>query len=255
MVIIARAAAFLAITAILSVWVIAPGPPRAAEEPAFTEAQKSALDALIRDYIMRHPEVVMESLGAMQERERLAKERQQMARVAQLTDAIERDPGDPVLGNPDGDVTVVEFFDYQCGFCKRMLEPMMNLAREDRGVRIVMKELPILGPESVLAARASLAAGRQGKYEAFHLALMQIRGRLSEPAILQTALELGLNAEQLRADMDDPAAMAQIQRNRELAEALSIRGTPAFVIGGTLVPGAISAERLRTLVAEARARG
>lgn len=255
MIVTARIAAMVVVTAILSYVVILPDPARAAEDSSFTESQKTALDQLIRDYIMRHPEVIMESIQAMQEREKLAQERQQAARVVQLKEAIERDPGDPVMGNPDGDVTVVEFFDYQCSYCKRMLGPMMNLVRDDPNVRIVMKEFPILGPASLVAARASLAAGMQGQYEAFHMALMQVRGKLSEPAIFQTALELGLDTQKLRSDMESPEVMAQIQKARDLGQALSVRGTPAFVIGGKIIPGAFSESQLRDLVAQARAEG
>jgi protein-disulfide isomerase len=238
----------------LSVWSQATAPALAAD-PAFSNAQKQALDELIRDYIMRHPEVIMDSLQAMQQREQLAEERRQAERVAALADAIERDPGDPVLGNPKGDVTLVEFFDYQCGYCKRMLEPLINFANADGKVRIVLKEYPILGPESVVAAKASLAAHKQGKYEAFHIALMSLKGRLSEPAIFQVALEVGLDTERLRKDMEAPAVIDQIRKTRELGEALSVRGTPAFIIGGTIIPGAMGEDRLADLIAKARTKG
>jgi protein-disulfide isomerase len=252
---IARLPLFAAVILALGVW-LAPIPTVLADDkPAFSDSQKQALDELIRDYIMRHPEVIMESLQAMQQREQMAQQRLQAERVAALSEAIERDPGDPVLGNPDGDVTLVEFFDYQCGYCKRMLEPLLNFARADGNLRIVMKEFPILGPESMVAARASLAAAKQGKYEPFHTALMGLRGRLSEPAIFQTALEVGLDTEKLQKDMDAPDVMDQIRKARELGEALSVRGTPAFIIDGTIVPGAISEERLADLVAQARAKG
>jgi len=230
----------------------APTGSHAADPTSFTDAQKEALDELIRDYIMRHPEVIMDSLQAMQEREELAKRRQQAARVAQLSEAIENDPGDPVIGNPKGDVTLVEFFDYQCGYCKRMLKPLIEFAQADGNLRIVMKEYPILGPASMTAARASLASRKQGKYEAFHIALMGLRGRLTEPAIFQAAAEVGLDTDQLQKDMTTPEVTGHIQKARELADALSIRGTPAFVINGTVVPGAMGGEQLLDLVTRAR---
>jgi protein-disulfide isomerase len=249
-------ARLLLVTALgVGLWAQATPPAHAADDTAFTDNQKQVLDGLIRDYIMRHPEVIMDSLQAMQERERLAQQRMQEERVAALGNAIERDPDDPILGNPDGNVTLVEFFDYQCGYCKRMLEPLINFARADGNLRIVMKEFPILGPESMIAAKASLAARRQGKYEAFHLALMSLKGRLSEPAIFQTALEVGLDTEKLRQDMETPAVLDHIRKTRELGEALSVRGTPAFIIGGTIVPGAIGEDRLADLVAKARTKG
>jgi protein-disulfide isomerase len=250
----ARLPSIFAFALILGV-ILPSSAPKAAEEPLFNDQQKEALDIQIRDYIMRHPEVIMESIQAMQQRDQLAQERLQADRVSALGDAIERDPGDPVIGNPDGDVTLVEFFDYQCGYCKRMLEPLVNFARADGNLRIVMKEFPILGPESMVAARASLAAHKQGKYEAFHTALMSLRGRLSEPAIFQTALEVGLDTEKLQKDMEAPDVMDQIRKARELGRALSVRGTPAFIINGTIVPGAMSEEKLAELVALARSKG
>lgn len=252
---IARLPLLAAAVLTLGVWSASTPIAFAEDKPAFNDSQKQALDELIRDYIMRHPEVIMESLQAMQQREQMAQQRLQAERVAALSEAIERDPGDPILGNPDGDVTLVEFFDYQCGYCKRMLEPLINFARADGNLRIVMKEFPILGPESMVAARASLAAAKQGKYEPFHMALMSLRGRLSEPAIFQTALEVGLDTQQLQKDMEAPDVMDQIRKARELGEALSVRGTPAFIIDGTIVPGAISEERLADLVAKARSKG
>jgi protein-disulfide isomerase len=231
-------------------------PSRAdAAEDTFNRAQKTALDRMIRDYIMQHPEVIMDSMQAMQEREQLAQERLQSERVTSLNEAIERNPRDPVMGNPDGDVTLVEFFDYQCGYCKQMLDPLLDFAHRDGNLRIVLKEMPILGPASMFAARASLAAHKQGKYEAFHVALMRLRGRLSEPAIFQTAVEIGLDMEQLQKDMDAPAVMEQIRNSRELSEALAIRGTPAFIIGGKIIPGAMKEGQLRDLVTQQRTKG
>ena len=250
-----RLVSVTAIALALGIWTQVASPTLAADDSAFNAKQKAALDAQIHDYIMRHPEVIMESIRAMQEREKLAQERLQAERVAALGDAIERDPGDPVIGNPNGDVTLVEFFDYQCGYCKRMIEPLINFARADGKLRIVMKEFPILGPESMVAARASLAAHKQGKYEAFHIALMSLRGRLTEPAIFQTALEVGLDTEQLLKDMEAPDVTDQIRKSRELGEALSVRGTPAFIIDGTIIPGAMGEDRLADLVAKARTKG
>ncbi|MBM85929.1 MAG: hypothetical protein CMM47_07900 [Rhodospirillaceae bacterium] len=227
----------------------------AANPDPFSDDQKNTLNRLIRDYIIQHPEVIMKSLQAMQEREQLAKDRQRASRIVALSDAIKHDPNDPVIGNPDGNVTLVEFFDYQCGYCKRMLEPLINFARADGNIRIVLKEYPILGPESIVAARASLAAQKQGKYEVFHTALMGIRGRLSEATIFQAALEVGLDPQKLQKDMIQPDVLGQIQKTRELGRALSIHGTPAFVIDDRIIPGAIGPEQLKELVENARSNG
>lgn len=222
-----------------------------ADEP-FTPEQKAAVEAIVRDYIARNPDLVLEAIAAIEARQKAEKEQAAQAALVAHRDVLERSAGDPVLGNPDGDVTIVEFFDYQCGYCKTMAGPMQDLVQSDGRVRWVLKEFPILGPESVTAARASLAAARQGKYESFHFTLMSLRGRLSEPAIWQAAAEVGLDLERLRKDMSDPQIAARIDANYRLAQALQIEGTPAFTIGSTVVPGAAPKEHLAELVRKVR---
>jgi protein-disulfide isomerase len=160
-----------------------------------------------------------------------------------------------VAGNPVGDVTLVEFFDYHCAYCKRALNAVTAVLGEDPGLRIVYKEFPILGPDSVLAARAALASRNQdpSKYLEFHVALMSTRGRLTQPRILEIARDAGFDAERLVADMASPEINTAIERNIELARSLEINGTPTFVIGDQLVPGAVDLDTLRRLIAEARA--
>ena len=240
--------------ALLAVGLAAAGPlvrPAAAADP-FTPAQEAAIEAIVQDYIARNPELVLEAIAAIEARQKAEKERVAQAALIAHRDVLERNPADPVLGNPDGDVTIVEFFDYQCGYCKTMVGPMRELVEGDGKVRWVLKEFPILGPESMVAARASLAAGRQDKYEAFHFTLMGLRGRLSEAAIWQAASEAGLDLERLRKDMADPAIEAAINANYQLAQALQIEGTPAFTIGDTLIPGAAPKEHLAALLKKAR---
>lgn len=225
--------------------------PAAAAEP-FTPEQKAAVEAIVRDYIARNPELVLDAIAAIEAKRKAEDEQALQGALVAHRDALERSDGDPVLGNPDGDVTIVEFFDYQCGYCKSMAGPMRDLVRSDGGIRWVLKEFPILGPESVVAARASLAADRQGKYEDLHFALMGLRGRLSEPAIWQAATEAGLDLDRLKKDMADPAIAARIEANYQLAQALRIEGTPAFTVGQALVPGAAPKEHLSELVRKAR---
>ena len=161
------------------------------DKTAFTDAQKSEIQEMVRDYILQNPGIIVEAFGILEAREQAAQQQRVAQVMAEYAEDIERDPKDPVMGNPDGDVTVVEFFDYQCGYCKSMLKPLLAFAAEDGNVRIVMKEFPILGPASIVAAQASLASAKQGKYDAFHTALMGLRGRLDEAAIFQTATEVG----------------------------------------------------------------
>ncbi|MEQ8335384.1 DsbA family protein [Nisaea sp.] len=225
--------------------------PAAAAEP-FSADQKAALDAAIRDYILAHPEVIVDSLNAMQARQEMAEKQQQSAALVHFQDQIFANPDDPVIGNPDGDVTVVEFFDYQCGYCKRMVDPVMQLLKQDPNVRWVMKEFPILGPASVTAAHASIAARNQGAYQAFHIALMGYRGRLSDAVVFQTAREVGLDIEKLKADMSSPETRKTIQDATALARTLGVNGTPAFIIGKELLPGAVSLDTLVEQIEVAR---
>lgn len=235
---------------------LAPMPATADQDkPGFSEREKAEIEALVRDYILQNPEIIMESLAIMQAREQAQKDESVKLAMQEHRPALERDPADPLLGNPDGDVTIVEFFDYQCGYCKSVLGPLMDLVEQDGNIRLVLKEFPILGPASEIAAAASLAAHRQGRYEEFHVALLESRGRLTQEVIWQVAREIGLDIAQLRADMTDPAIQAHIQKSFRLAEVLGIRGTPAFTIGGELVPGAINREQMAALVERARAEG
>ena len=164
-------------------------------------------------------------------------------------------PMSPVSGNARGDVTLVEFFDYQCGYCKRSLGPVMDLLRSDAKLRVVWKELPVLGLVSRFAARASMAAARQGKYLVFHEAMMGAPGGLTEDAAMAIAGWVGLDVARLRRDMADSAIEAYLDETHRLAKALGITGTPVFVIGDTLVPGAVGGARLKELIAEAGAAG
>jgi len=233
---------------------LAVGPALAHDGP-LTADQKAEVEALVRDYILQHPEIILESVAIMQARQEAEKSESIRQALADNREALERDPGDPVLGNPEGDVTVVEFFDYQCGYCKSMLKPLLDLVEADGNIRLILKEFPILGPASETAALASLASARQGRYEDFHVALLGLRGRLSSEAIYQVALEVGLDVTQLKADMTDPAIQAHVRKSFKLAQVLEIQGTPAFTIGDQMIPGAVSREQLAELVAEARAGG
>ncbi len=147
---------------------------------------------------------------------------------------------------------MVEFFDYNCGYCKKVYPSILALQKREKDVRLIFKELPILGPSSVYAAKAAFAAKRQGQYLPFHNALMSRRGGLNHAAVIETARRLGLDIERLKADMEDPEIAAVIERNRKLAGTMEIRGTPTMIIGDTLVPGAIDSEQMSALVANAR---
>jgi protein-disulfide isomerase len=242
---LARAVLALALAAGIAGWA-------ASVEAADPPLSREAVEQIVRDYLIRHPEVVGNALRALEQQREVAERQRRAEALRTYQKDLTRDPAAPVAGNPDGDVTVVEFFDYRCGFCKTVLPTVQQLLREDPKVRVVYKELPILGPDSLLASRAALAARTQGKYAALHDALMAAREPLTRPTILDIARRAGLDAGRLDKDMEAPAILAQIRRNHELAEKIGINGTPAFVIGAELAPGALDLATLKRLVDQAR---
>jgi|TARA_B110000091_G_scaffold201025_1_gene232269 protein-disulfide isomerase len=194
----------------------------------------------------------MEAVAILEAQEDARKADQSVALLSSRRDVLERDPNAPVLGNVDGDVTIVEFFDYNCPYCKRVKPEIQALMAADPDIRLVCREWPILGEGSVFAARAALAARNQGKYEEFHWAMMGLQGRAEEASILNAAVEIGLDADKLRADMDAPEINEHIQTSMELAAALGFNGTPSFVIGEALVPGFIKTVQFEGYVEGAR---
>lgn len=211
-----------------------------------------ALQQAIHDYILAHPEVLIQSLRLAKEREENRAAEQTKALVTSLKNDLIDDPSAPVLGNPSGDVTLIEFFDYRCPYC-RQVEPFLQaLIKSDHGLRLVVKEFPILGPTSVYAARVALAAYKQGKYEQFHDAVMSKRSNFDEATLLKLAEEAGLALDRLKTDMNSPEVNAEIKRTIEIAKVLKLSGTPAFIVGTELIPGATDPETLQALLDEAR---
>jgi protein-disulfide isomerase len=219
----------------------------------FTPEQRAEVLSILREALRSDPSILRDALAGLEEAEQRDRTEARRAAIASNAEALFRDAADPVKGNPRGDVTLVEFFDARCGYCKQLHPTMEALLRRDPNVRVVMKDLPILGPNSVLAARALLAAQRQGRYGPLYDALLTLRAEPTEAVIRQQAERVGLDWSRLRRDMDDPALERRIQSNLRLAGALGIEGTPALVIGETLVPGAVDLPALERLVAEARA--
>ena len=229
----------------------ASGPATA--EPTFSPSQRAEILRILRDAQRDDPSILREALSGLDDADRRDRAAALRASIASNASALFQDATDPAKGNPRGDVTIVEFFDARCGYCKQMQPAMDALLRRDPNVRVVLKDLPILGPASVLASRALLAAHRQGKYAPLYDALMTLRGDPTEAVLRQQAERAGLDWSRLRRDMEDPAVQARIDRNLALAQSLGIEGTPALVVGETLVPGAIDLPALERLVAEARA--
>lgn len=215
------------------------------------QAGQQSIDRMIERYIQTHPEVIEQSLQALEAKREAEEKTRQKAALAIKQNELLNDPGSPISGNLSGDVTLVEFFDYRCGFCKRAVGAVTQLQQEDPRVRVVYKDLPILGEASELAAKAALAAKIQGKHQAFHEALLASKGDMTKESILAIATEVGLDARELETDMAKPDLQTVIDRNRALAKDLGISGTPGFIVGTELVPGALDLKGLKDLIARA----
>ena len=213
----------------------------------FTPAQRAEIVQILRDALKQDPSILRDAVTAMQTDEG---DRQRAALAAAKDTLI--DPADPVGGNPKGDVTIVEFFDTRCPYCRKLEPTMADLLARDRGVRLVYKDLPILGPASVLGSKALLAAQKQGGYEKLRDAIMVAPPQTTKAIIQDAAQRLGLDWKRLEHDMDDPAIQARIDANLKLAHSVGIEGTPALVIGGELIPGAVDLPELRKAVTTAR---
>ncbi|MFK8036062.1 MAG: DsbA family protein [Hyphomicrobiales bacterium] len=208
---------------------------------------------LVLETIRANPEIVLEAVQIINARD-AANEAAASAQVLSSQRlALEQDPNAPVLGNPNGDVTVVEFFDYNCPYCRRVKPHMEKLLASDTNVRVVYREWPILGDGSVFAAKAALASQNQGKYVEFHWALMELAGRAEEANVIAAAEKVGINVTQMRRDMEAPEISEHIETSMRLARALGFNGTPSFVIGEALAPGLIEADQMIELVKKARA--
>lgn len=209
----------------------------------------ATLDQAIEQYIRTHPEVIEQSLQALEAKREAEEKARQKAALATKQNELLNDPSSPISGNPNGEITLVEFYDYRCGYCKRAADAVTQLQKEDPRVRVIYKDFPILGEPSELAAKAALASVSQGKHQAFHEALLALKGEMTKESILATATEVGLDAKRLEADMRNPEWDRVIEKNRLLARDLGISGTPGFIVGTELVPGALDLQGLKDLIA------
>ena len=222
---------------------------RAAEIPS---EQRQAIEGIIHDYLLNNPDVLIEALRSAEDKVNREADAKATKVLSDRASEVFDNPATPVGGNPKGNVTIVEFFDYRCPYCKQVLPALQALLKEDHGLRFVYKEFPVLGPASVTAAHAALAAQRQGKYEAFHTSMMAAKGQITEDTIYKVAGSVGLDVDRLKHDMAAPEIEQELKANLALAEALNIRGTPGFIIGKKIVPGALDLDALKDMIAEAR---
>ncbi len=218
----------------------------AAHADQFTPTQRAEIVGIVREALMRDPSILRDAMNALKADEGDQQKAQLAASRTKLED------GGAVTGNPQGDVTIVEFFDTRCPYCRKLEPVMAKLLAQDHGVRLVYKDLPILGPPSVLGSKALLAAQRQGGYEQLRDAIMGAPPQTTKAMIKEAAEGLGLDWPRLARDMDDPAIQTQIEENLNLAQAIGVHGTPAMLVGDVLIPGAVDLPELREAVAAAR---
>lgn len=229
-------------------------PARAGE---FSDAQKSDIGDIVKAYILDHPEIIQEALEALDARNKEATAKAQTEAVTEMHDVIFDSPHQAVIGNPNGKVTLVEFIDYNCGYCKRALADTKAMLDSDKDVRMVLKEFPILSAGSVEAARVASAvnAVAPDKYQAFHFQLLGDRGQADEAKALDAAVKVGVDLDSVKKAMGDSKVAEGIQENYKIAQKLGISGTPTYILGDEVVFGAIGVDDLRDKIASVRSCG
>ncbi len=231
-------------------------PAAATDLDNLSDAERDAFRAEVRAYLLDNPEVLMEAIGVLEDRQAAAEGERDAMMVAANANALFSSAFDVVLGNPEGDITIVEFMDYRCGYCRRAHPEVADLLEFDDDIRLVVKELPILGEQSLLASRFAIAtriALGDEAYITVHDALMEMRGDVTEPSLMALAGELGLDGAEIMAAMDDPLVMQTIEYNHGLAQTLGISGTPSFVFGDQMVRGYVPLDGMQQIVAMLRA--
>jgi len=230
--------------------------PQASRADEFSASQRGELERIVREYLVAHPEVIQEAMTELEKRQTAADAEKHKAAVKQYSEALFTSPRQVVLGNPSGNVTFVEFFDYNCGYCKRAMDDMLTLLKDDPKLKVVLKEFPVLGPGSVEAAQVAVAVRMQDKtgkkYLEFHQKLLSGRGQADKARALAVAKDIGLDMGRLDKDLASPEVKATLQESFKLAEALGLNGTPSYVIGDNVVVGAVGLESLKEKVNTSR---
>lgn len=230
--------------------------PQTVRAQAFTPAQRSSIETIVHDYLLAHPEVLQEAMAELERRQSAAEAEKHKAAVKEHAQTLYSSPRQVTLGNPNGDVTFVEFFDYNCGYCKRAMDDMLALLKNDSQLKVVLKEFPVLGPGSLEAAQVAVAVRMQDKtgkkYLEFHTKLLGGRGQADKARALAVAKDIGLDMGRLERDMASSEVKATLQEDFKLAAALGLNGTPSYVIGSDVVVGAIGLAGLQLKVNTAR---
>jgi protein-disulfide isomerase len=221
----------------------------------FNKAQKSDIEAIVKDYLLAHPELLQEMSGKLKAKQAEAETIARTKGLSENAETIFKTKTDPVVGNPKGNVVIVEFMDYNCGWCKKSVGELTQLLETDKDVKVLFKEFPIFGPDSEYAAKAALAANRQGKYWDLHKALYAVDGHVNAVVVDQVAAGLGLDVARMKKDMEDPEISKQIDNNHGLGQLLALTGTPAFIIDQSVSPGYIAFDEMKATVEQVRAAG
>jgi protein-disulfide isomerase len=230
--------------------------PPAASAQSFSDSQRGDIETIVRNYLLAHPEVLEEAMAELSKRQSAAEAEKHAASVTKNAEAIFNSPRGVIVGNKDGDVTFVEFFDYNCGYCKRAMSDMLDLMKSDPKLKVVLKEFPVLGPGSVEAAQIAVAVRMQDpsgkKYLDFHQKLLNSKGQADKARALAAAKEAGLDIAKLEKDSVSPEVRATLEENFKLAEDMGMNGTPSYVIGKQVVIGAVGLDSLREKIGVAR---
>jgi protein-disulfide isomerase len=237
---------------------LALGPSAMAQNAVFNDQQRQAIGEIVKDYLLKNPEVITEVISELERRQAEAQQVAQAGAVKETRQSLLNAPHSYVAGNASGDVTLVEFFDYNCGYCKKALADVQTLMKSDPKLRVVLKDFPVLGPDSVEASRVALAVKNQlqgQKLFDYHVKLLDSRGRVNGERAVAVAKEMGVDTARLQKDMESAEVRNALQENMALGDKLNLTGTPAFIVGETVIPGAVGMEPLKQLVASVRQCG
>ena len=221
---------------------------------AFTEAQRAEINRMFEDYISNNGRVLVDSVARYQAEEEETALKEQGTKAQKFLSTLKGKKDLPMTGNPKGDVTIVEFFDYNCGYCRKALTEVTKVVEADKNVRVVFVDMPILGPSSLEISKWSMAANMQGKYFEFHRAVMNKNGQKNETVLSKIAADLGLDVAKMKKDKESEAVNLALQKNLAIADEIGLRGTPAFIIAEQVIGGYVPSEQMKTIIAAARSK-
>lgn len=232
----------------------AAGPAANSAQGVFTAEQRKAIESIIKEYLVQNPDVMVEVTKELEKRQTALQADEHKKVIVDQKSSLFGAPTDFVLGNPKGNIAVVEFLDYNCGWCKKAVDEMTKLTKADPNVRVIFKEFPIFGEDSIAAAKAAMASVRQNKYWDFHVALMKER-RVTKDNVYKIAEKVGLDVARLKVDMADPKIEEALKETQQVAQALGIEGTPGFIVDTRVNVGFVPADGLKEMIAEVRKTG